>query len=143
MVKLDPKLTYKKYNIVSFDILVSFNLIFAELVQLCVQVCPTMTTSHCCLFEASGYLQIQEEEPNGFNKVKHLADDQRHLRTLIMDLKIGRETQKYNVKQSLEEALQFLDTRERFWASQQFRCLVKMPKFQLCIIKLLFFASTT
>ena len=26
--------------------------------------------------------------------------------------------QKYNVKESLEEALQFLDTRERFWASQ-------------------------
>ena len=26
--------------------------------------------------------------------------------------------QKYNLKESLEEALQFLDTRERFWASQ-------------------------
>lgn len=26
--------------------------------------------------------------------------------------------QKYNLKESLEEALQFLDSRERFWASQ-------------------------
>ena len=53
-----------------------------------------------------------------FSISRHLKEDQKHLKNLIegMDSNSGRKTK--NIKGQLEEALKFLDTRERFWASQ-------------------------
>ena len=66
-------------------------------------------------------LQQAQDDENmvGFNQVRHLKHDQRHLRSLLTNptLKIGCG-RKYNIKKVLEEALQFLDAREKFWASQ-------------------------
>ena len=61
--------------------------------------------------------ETAEEEPHGFNRVRHLENDQRHLRSLLEEMDTtGRKTRV--IKSVLQDALQFLDTRERFWASQ-------------------------
>lgn len=61
----------------------------------------------------------QDEEPNGFGKVRHLENDQKHLRLLLHEIELNKNGKKTKIiKDVLEEALYFLDTRERFWASQ-------------------------
>lgn len=61
-----------------------------------------------------------EEEPNGFSRVKHLENDQRHLRFLLDELETREAPSKKTlvIKSVLQEALNFLDSRQRFWASQ-------------------------
>ena len=61
--------------------------------------------------------QEEEEEPNGFTKVKHLKDDQRHLRNLV-DFIAGHGEQKCIIRTVMEDTLHFVVTREKFWASQ-------------------------
>ena len=58
------------------------------------------------------------EEPNGFNKVKHLKNDQKHLRSLIEELEPNKGRRCKMIKVCLQDALQFVESRERFWASQ-------------------------
>ena len=60
----------------------------------------------------------EEEEPNGFNKVKHLKNDQKHLRSLIEDMDPNKGRKSKVIKAVLQDALQFVESRERFWASQ-------------------------
>lgn len=64
-----------------------------------------------------------EEEPNGFSRVKHLENDQRHLRFLLDELDPQSAEQPAAkktlvIKNVLQEALNFVDSRQRFWASQ-------------------------
>ena len=66
----------------------------------------------------------EEEEPCGFNKVKHLKNDQKHLRLLIGEMDPNKGRKSKVIKSVLQDALQFVESRERFWASQQYfnRC---------------------
>ena len=60
----------------------------------------------------------EEEEPCGFNKVKHLKNDQKHLRLLIGEMDPNKGRKSKVIKSVLQDALQFVESRERFWASQ-------------------------
>ena len=67
--------------------------------------------------------EITEEEIDltGYKPVKHLKEDQHHLRSLLNNPNLSSSSRKYNddnMKMVLQEALQFLDMREKFWASQ-------------------------
>ena len=61
---------------------------------------------------------ISPKEPNGFNKVKHLKKDQKHLKTLISELDPNKGRRTKVIKAGLQDALNFVESRERFWASQ-------------------------
>ena len=60
----------------------------------------------------------EEEEPCGFNKVKHLKNDHIHLRLLIGEMDPNKGRKSKVIKSVLQDALQFVESRERFWASQ-------------------------
>ena len=67
--------------------------------------------------------EITDEEIDltGYKPVKHLKEDQHHLRSLLNNPNLSSSSRKYNddnMKMVLQEALQFLDMREKFWASQ-------------------------
>ena len=67
--------------------------------------------------------EITEEEIDltGYKPVKHLKEDQHHLRSLLNNPNLSSSSRKYNddnMRMVLQEALQFLDMREKFWASQ-------------------------
>ena len=61
----------------------------------------------------------EEIDLTGYKPVKHLKEDQHHLRSLLNNPNLS-SSRKYNddMKVVLREALQFLDMREKFWASQ-------------------------
>ena len=67
--------------------------------------------------------EITDEEIDltGYKPVKHLKEDQHHLRSLLNNPNLSSSSRKYNddnMRMVLQEALQFLDMREKFWASQ-------------------------
>lgn len=57
------------------------------------------------------------DEQNSFAKIKHLHDDQKHLRSLLRDPNVSAN-KRFDFKEVLEDALHFLNAREQFWASQ-------------------------
>ena len=62
-------------------------------------------------------LTEEETDLTGYKTIKHLREDQNHLKKLLNNPDLI-SSRKNNFKGVLQDALAFLDMREKFWSSQ-------------------------
>ena len=88
--------------------------------------CMTLIIWNLCYDNGYRSISLTHPEPSlteeeidltGYKPVKHLKEDQNHLRSLLNNPNLV-SNRKFNVKGVLDDALQFLDMREKFWSSQ-------------------------